>query len=296
MAGGAHADQATVRELRTAITDNARRSSSALESATRGANRVVGQVTTELRVRELEVQRAREALEACEQMKDANCSRQRQALFDATLRRDTARRILARVESARTEYSSIVRRLNQTNEHLTNGGRKYLTEQLHLMGDYSATAGMLSGSAAGSASAEAMASAGQGPAIAGALRPAGLPAGFEMVPLSAIDTSRSSVTSAADFRPDYSPDDLDWAFDALEQVVLPALAAGESPDVFAERDARSGLIGTKSYSMTYSQFLGQFDTITLHPGPNGYTIGNGQHRIWVAQQGGRSSIPARIIL
>jgi hypothetical protein len=291
MAGGVHASRVAVRELSDALADNDRRSAHALELSARGASRVVGQITTELRARELEVQRAREALESCERQEDADCSRQRQRLFDATVRRDTAKRILHRVEEGRAAFASTSRRLTTRREELVNAGRRMLTEQLRMIDDYSATSMTLSGSGGGTTVGVA-ASVGAG---ASAPRPAGLPEGVEMIPLSAIDTSRSTVASAADFSPMYTPEDLDWAFDALEQVVLPALSEGQSPDVFRDRDARAGLMGTRSYSMTYSQFLGQNDAIRLQAGPNGYTIANGQHRIWVAQQGARYAVPARIV-
>lgn len=286
---GAHASRTTVRELSLAIADNERRSGAALDSGQRGATEVVRKVTTELRVREREVDSALAALRSCESQEDADCSRQRQRLFDAEQSRALAQRILERVEAAREEFRSASLRLMTTGGRLVTGGRRFLAEQAAMIDDY---AGMATPVVA-SAAARTGQAAGAGPG--GASRPAGLPEGIEMVPLSAIDMSASTVTSEADFSQYYSPKDLDWAFDALEQVVLPALAAGESPDVFAERDARAGLMGTKSYAMTYSQFLGKQDGIVLHPGPNGYTIGNGQHRIWVAQHGGRAAVPARIM-
>ncbi|MBK9697485.1 MAG: hypothetical protein IPO80_08910 [Propionibacteriaceae bacterium] len=116
------------------------------------------------------------------------------------------------------------------------------------------------------------------------------------MPLNLIDQSASTVHGPADFKKGYSPDDLAWAFDAFQQVVLPALAAGEGRDYFHTLDQRAGLQGTRSYSMTYSQLIGAGDAIRLNPQPNGtYAIANGQHRVWVAAQYGVLHIPARIM-
>jgi hypothetical protein len=122
-----------------------------------------------------------------------------------------------------------------------------------------------------------------------------LPEGWAMVPLSRIDTSKSGVTGPGDFTKGYSTQDLEWAYGALNEVVLPGLAEGRDPDYFAQLDAGEGRLGARSYSDTYQGFLGGDDTIKLDARPDGtYDVTNGYHRLWVAQRMGLSSVPARV--
>jgi hypothetical protein len=118
--------------------------------------------------------------------------------------------------------------------------------------------------------------------------------GLEHVPLSTIDTSDRQI-SPSDFGKGYSPSDLEWAFKALNEVVLPAVADGEGPDYFQRRDEEEGLVGTRSYSDTFSGFLGGDDVIRLNWVGDRYEVANGYHRIWVANQMGLDSVPARVV-
>jgi hypothetical protein len=120
----------------------------------------------------------------------------------------------------------------------------------------------------------------------------GLPDGWAIVPLSAIDDSDSGVTGTESFGKGYSPGDLAWAFGALHEVVLPAMARGKAADYFQQRDQAEGRMGVRSYSDTYRGFFGADSAIKLDPRGDGtYTVGNGYHRIWVAKQMGLSSVP-----
>ena len=123
---------------------------------------------------------------------------------------------------------------------------------------------------------------------------AGAPAGYAMVPLSLIDDSDSNVHGPEAFGKGYSPEDLTWAFSALHEVVLPAMANGLGRDHFAELDQQHGLIGTRSYSDTYSNFFGLDNAINLDQTASGYRVGNGYHRIWVARQAGLHEVPAYV--
>ena len=91
--------------------------------------------------------------------------------------------------------------------------------------------------------------------VGGALQ--GLPDGWAIVPLSAIDDSDSGVTGAESFGKGYSSGDLAWAFGALHEVVLPAMARGKGADYFQQRDQAEGRMGVRSYSDTYRGFFGQ---------------------------------------
>ena len=124
--------------------------------------------------------------------------------------------------------------------------------------------------------------------------PAGAPAGFALVPLSLIDDSDSTVHGPEAFGKGYSPDDLAWAFSALHDVVLPAMAAGLGQDHFAELDQRFGFIGAHSYSDTYLNFFSLNDAIKLDQTPSGYRVANGYHRIWIARRAGLREVPAYI--
>jgi hypothetical protein len=118
----------------------------------------------------------------------------------------------------------------------------------------------------------------------------GMPDGFMMVPLSAIDDSDSKIIDASDFGKGYSPQDLKWAHNAFIDVVLPTLSHGGSIDELRARDAAEGRVGVRSYADTYSGFLGD-SAIKIN---GDMTVSNGYHRIWVAKQMGLDSVPVRL--
>jgi hypothetical protein len=124
--------------------------------------------------------------------------------------------------------------------------------------------------------------------------PAGAPPGFAMVPLSLIDDSDSNVHRPEAFGKGYSPEDLAWAFGALHEVVLPAMAKGLGRDHFAELDQQCGYMGVHSYSDTYLGFFSLDDAITLDRTAGGYRVANGYHRLWVARRAGLHEVPAYI--
>lgn len=121
----------------------------------------------------------------------------------------------------------------------------------------------------------------------------GLPEGWEMVPLSAIDDADSAVVGPESFGKGYSPDDLTWAFTALNEVVLPAISRGEGSDYFQELDQAQGRAGSRSYDDTYRGFFEKGSAIKLDRRADGtFGVGNGYHRIWLARQLGLQSLPA----
>jgi hypothetical protein len=121
------------------------------------------------------------------------------------------------------------------------------------------------------------------------------PEGWAMVPLSSIDTSENPVRGPQDFGKGYTPQDLQWAINALHEVVLPAMAAGLGRDYFADRDTAEGRYGTRSYSDTYNGFFDRSQCIALSRDSTGrFTVDNGRHRIWVAQQMSEAWVIARV--
>ena len=114
-----------------------------------------------------------------------------------------------------------------------------------------------------------------------------------MVQLSDIDTSDRDI-AASDFNKGYSPGDLTWAYEALQEVVLPAVAAGYGAEYFRDRDLREGgRTGTRSYADTFTGFFGH-DAIRLHREHDKFVVENGYHRIWVARQSHLNELPARV--
>jgi hypothetical protein len=119
-----------------------------------------------------------------------------------------------------------------------------------------------------------------------------------VVPLDLVDMDTCDISGPQDFGKGYTPEDLAWAFQALDDVVLPGLADGLTADDFRELDRRERRQGTRSYSDTLSNFLtaDSSEPIRLSMQDNGlFNIENGRHRVWVAQQLGRTTIPARVL-
>lgn len=181
-------------------------------------------------------------------------------------------------------------------DHSTRG-RSFLRERLDPTTNYlrPATANALGDVAiSGAPSSAAPASAGRSSrrAVEGAVP--GHPH-IVMVPLSLIDDSDSRVTSDASFEK-ASADDLRWALDALEYVVLPAVRQGASAESFSARDATTGNNGDRSYRATYSGFLSpNGQGIKLSARADGrYEIVNGFHRVWLAREAGVEQLPVSI--
>ncbi|MDI9927423.1 hypothetical protein [Rhodococcus sp. IEGM 1341] len=125
--------------------------------------------------------------------------------------------------------------------------------------------------------------------------PAGVPDGYGLIPLSRI-VPDDSITGPESFKMDSPPGDLEWAFTALNNVVLPALALGKTAEYFADRDSREGRVGNRSYSATFSGFFGQDECPRFSIADNGrIDVANGRHRVWVASHLNLQHIPGFVI-
>jgi hypothetical protein len=283
------ASSPAVETLRFELNELARRSVKALDEASRAGAAAAARVAGEVALRRQTLRDAERVLAECLASEGADCTGARRSRDRAQVRLDLALRIARETQLARDRFGSSRLRLTDEFDTCRRLGTSRLRDIALDIADYRSIAG---GGGPATTGFRSIA-----PKMAPELTHApGLPPGFALVPLTAIDTSQSAVHGLSDFSKGYSPDDLEWAFDAFDQVILPGLAAGISTDAFRDRDARSGLMGTRSYSMTYSQFLNSGDSIRLEPAGNGlYRVINGQHRIWVAQRAGRTSVPARVM-
>jgi hypothetical protein len=116
----------------------------------------------------------------------------------------------------------------------------------------------------------------------------------EIVSLSSIDSSDSNVTGPESFEK-ISWADAQWSTDALASVVAPAVSQGKGRDYFVGRDRREERSGVRSYTGVYDGYFGSDRAIKLSRGPDGrFSVTNGYHRIWAAQQAGLTSLPARV--
>ena len=278
------------------VEDRALRS---IDEARRGAARVVLRVSTELVRREAELDCAREDLRSCLLQEDTSCLTEYARVRRADTAVAVASQCLASAKQTRDDMSASVGDHGGRLAQAATQARQFLGARLQELGDYTALGGSGTfGSTSRALASTSTSGAGSSAAtLGGALaQPAGLPQGFFMVPVAMIDLSSSTVRGVSDFKKGYSPEDLAWAFQAFEQVVLPGLASGANADTFHARDKVAGYQGTHSYSMTHSQFLSMGDCIRLNPQPDGtYAIANGQHRVWVAQKYGIARVPARIV-
>jgi hypothetical protein len=271
------------------VEDKAERS---VGEARQVASRVIAQIAGELASRRQELTRAQEALRQCQASKRSSCTAEHAQVRRAETRVQVAQAALDAAQATQQDMNARLGTRAARISRQVSQGRQFLGVRLQELANYTAlgSAGVTSSGRRSAAPGSASASAG-----AGLRHPAGLPAGFAMVPLSLIDQSSNAVTGSQDFGKGYSPQDLAWALQAFNDVVLPGLAAGATADTFRQRDAAARFQGTHSYSMTHSQFLSAGDAICLNRLPDGrYSIANGQHRIWVAGQYGFTHVPAWI--
>lgn len=280
------ASESILRELRSAVDACIVRASAADDQARSAGNQVQSEIAEELARRQEALRNAEAQLTACEREPDWSCAVERRRVAEATARVRAALAAGERADRAMAEHASASSQAADEREAAAGDARTLLDHFARGLRDYSAMAAALGGLAVGGGSV-----GGGG----GVSAPGAMPTGHEVVHLAAIDTSDSGVHGRADFGKGYSPEDLAWAFEALDKVVLPHVEAGRGREFFASLDQQQGLVGTRSYSDTYAGFFGH-DAIRLHPRPDGtFEVANGYHRVWVAQRLGRSTVLARVV-
>lgn len=293
MTGVANSHTQAVDAVGRALAVFGEQSARAADQAAAATRRSLSLAEDAVRERQWRLADAERALRECEADPDSACGAQRQRVADATRR-------LAVAQEARSLAGQVVHRVSaagrrfvaETSSRITEG-RVLTSRKGAELEDYLRAVGGGPGRSGGGGSGSSAGSAGL---PAGVGTAAGLPDGYGLVPLSMIDTSRDPVSGPADFTKGYSPQDLAWGFGAFDDVVLPALGGGgDVGDYLTGRDATEGRMGTRSYADTRSGFLGDNDAIVLELRPDGrFEVRNGRHRIWVAQQLGRDSVPARL--
>jgi hypothetical protein len=276
-----HGDVGAIGELRTALDAFLRDATGAVAEAARAAERTLAEIDQELNARRAELSRLQAALDACRRDEQADCSGIERAVSHAAQRLELAAQACRLATQAIARFTPRRARFERECRSLVSEGGGLLMRQSGDLTRY-LSAGAGSGGSAGF---------GGGPGTAAT---ASMPAGWAMVPLSAIDTSDSRVEGDASFGKGYSPADLAWAFEALHEVVLPAMALGHGAGYFQQRDEGEGRLGARSYSDTYSGFFGD-SSIKLERRADGtFAVANGYHRIWVATRLGLHAVPGRV--
>jgi hypothetical protein len=284
--GLAHGDVEAVAEVQAAVLRLARDAEEVRSVARRAAAEVLVSIAGELGGRRRSRDQARRALQACQAQENADCGAAAAALQRAEERVHVAERAYREGQQAVDSFTPREKRFGRAVHELARDVVVVTRAQTDALQGYLAGAGSDGGGGFMDAPSSARSAGGATSA---------LPNGVHMIPLDLIDNGHGApVTGADDFGKGYSPEDLEWAFEALHEVVLPAVQAGKGADYFSERDQKAGLVGSRSYHDTYTGFFQGDDAITLNPAADGrYTIGNGRHRIWVARKMGLTSIPAR---
>jgi hypothetical protein len=241
------------------------------------------------RVRQREVAEAE--LRSCQAQEDANCAAEAAAFRRACERLERAQVARAKLIDAIGGFTPARQRFMDVVRSTVPDAVEFLNVRSRAIEEFAQQSGS---SALGAMPAAAGIPSGGRPGSSGNLAGAGIPKGYALVPLDLIDDAGSAVAGPGDFAKGYSPQDLEWAYRAFDEVVLPALQRGLGSDYFHDRDLREGRQGTRSYSDTFSGFFGD-SAIKLDARSDGrFEVSNGYHRIWVARQCGRSAVPARI--
>lgn len=288
MTDSARGDVEAIRRQGDVLRTFATAAEGLVQQAERAAADVRERISDETGHRRAALSAAEAQLGACEREEGADCSYEARAVAQAERALADAERASRMAERALREFHGPRARFRREVDTLTTGGRTLLSTMASDLDLYLQVAGGgggglgLGGGSSGSSTA------------AGSAQPAGLPGGVSMVPLASIDASDSGVTGPESFGKGYSPDDLAWAFDALHEVVLPAVGHGLGAEYFQSRDQAEGLVGTRSYSDTYSGFFGDSAIKLESRGDGTYGVANGYHRVWVAQRLGLDSVPGRV--
>lgn len=287
MADVADTSVSTILDLARALRESDAAVSAVQGQATKALSRVSQQVVTAVSDARGQLAQAEARLRECQARREEDCSGPRRAVEQARERLQRCQQAMRLVEQANARLVSSQARYSREMLAASREGQALLAAAASDLGVY---LGTLYGDQGGSAAVSA-------PVGALSIAPVpGAPAGYASVPLALIDTAtNSTVTGRESFGKGYSPDDLAWAYETLREVVLPAMSAGHGLDYFQARDQAEGRMGVRSYTDTFLGFFGDNNAIRLERQADGtFRVGNGFHRIWVAQQLGFSAIPAKI--
>jgi hypothetical protein len=119
-------------------------------------------------------------------------------------------------------------------------------------------------------------------------------AGFQTIRVDAVDIrDLDHVRSSDDFRK-VSKEEMIEGFKKLDSIVAPAVRRGADNDYFRRLDQAEGLSYQNGYQRIYEAFYGD-SSIRLERDGEVYGVVNGAHRLYVARELGRESVPARVI-
>ena len=294
MTDRASTDLGALADLRLAFNRFAPECETAVLRVTRQIEAVQRQVADELGKRRREESQTAAALAACQQSPEGNCSAAAERLRRAQLRVRAAERAASATSQAAARFEPARQRFVRAIHTASGQAHGNLIRHDGRLRSYLAGTALAGSSGLGDGAAAGQTSgSGSGTEL---VQPAGAPDGFVLVPLGLIDTSGGThVTGPESFTKGYSVADLSWSFDALDEVVLPGLAAGRDLDYFRARDQAEGRMGTRSYSDTYSGWLGGDAVRVSRQADGSFAVQNGYHRIWVARQAGRGDVLAQLV-
>lgn len=286
----------TLRALKVALTSAEQGIYGSHRELTQVAHQILHQISAALAMRAVEAEQSQRALDACRASERDDCSYEAQRLCEAQRRLHLAREAhLSAVQAFanfQTHSAATLRRIDEISQR----GQRFINKKLEKVAQVDLTSG---GSRATTPRGR------QVPqphlhttnGVQTVFIAPGMPPSCAMVPIAMIDQTEDPITGPQDFHKGYTIEDLDYAFELLETIVLPALATGANGDDFAALDLANKQWGTRSLSMTYSQFLdSKSDAIRLELRPDGrYHIDNGRHRVWVASVTGRTHVPAHLL-
>lgn len=295
---GAQVDPAAMALLASGLRRYVNEAQVAADEARRCESQVSGEIQAEIAARRAGLAAAETALRNCLRSPRANCSAAVAAVRAAQHRLQAAQQASRVLTEASATFAIASSRFSRVTGTLVRDSLMILGVAEGDLSKYLSTSGISGSSQAGGTGG----SSGSGPigssgAISSATRPDGFPEDMELIPINLIDDGPDPVRGPGDFGKGYLPEDLRWGFEALTDVVMPAIARGKGIDYFRERDQAEGLLGTRSYSMTYDGFFTKNEAPVVRRLPGGRYVmdGNGRHRLWVARTSEAAALPARVV-
>jgi len=219
----------------------------------------------------------------CHAYEQAQMERRR-ALQSAEAELDNVQAWSRRVDQASGEYQIQARRLAQHVDNELPRATNMLNSKIALLWAYSSGIPNITTSLPSAPLSKSGASAASGISSAAS--------DIQDVSLSDIDLSDSHIKGAGDYKK-VSIDQMRDGLQKLQSVVRPAVANGMNGEQFRQLDSSLGLDYSNGYLRIYDAFYGQ-DSIRLAKVGNHYTVINGYHRLYLAQELGLINIPAHV--